>query len=39
MTVNLFNYKKEEFIPEITEWIGATSYLAEVKDADICLFV
>jgi peroxiredoxin family protein len=39
MTVDLFNYKKEEFIPEITEWIGATSYLAQAKDADICLFI
>lgn len=39
MTVDLFNYRKEEFIPEITEWIGATSYLAEAKDADICLFI
>ncbi len=39
MTVDLFNYRKEEFIPEISEWIGATSYLAEAKDADICLFI
>ncbi|MDR3393643.1 MAG: DsrE/DsrF/DrsH-like family protein, partial [Parasulfuritortus sp.] len=39
MTVDLFNYRKEEFIPEITDWIGATSYLVEAKNADICLFV
>ena len=39
MTVDLFNYRKEEFMPEISEWIGATSYLAEAKDADICLFI
>ncbi|OIR02328.1 hypothetical protein GALL_157000 [mine drainage metagenome] len=39
MTVDLFNYRKEEFIPEITEWIGATTYLASAKDADICLFI
>jgi len=39
MTVDLFNYSKDDFIPEIADWIGATSYLAEAKDADICLFV
>lgn len=39
MTVDLFNYRQEEFIPEIAEWIGATSYLGEAKKADVCLFI
>lgn len=39
MTVDLFNFRQEEFIPEIAEWIGATSYLAEARNADVCLFV
>lgn len=39
MTVDLFNYRRDEFIPEIAEWIGATSYLAEAQKADVCLFV
>lgn len=39
MTVDLFNYRKEEFMPEISEWIGATTYLADAKDADVCLFI
>ncbi len=39
MTVDLFNYRQDEFIPEIAEWIGATSYLAEARKADVCLFV
>jgi peroxiredoxin family protein len=39
MTVDLFNYSQDEFIPEIAEWIGATSYLAEAKQADVCLFI
>jgi peroxiredoxin family protein len=39
MTVDLFNYRKEEFMPEISGWIGATSYLADAKDADVCLFI
>ncbi|HNA31311.1 MAG TPA: DsrE/DsrF/DrsH-like family protein [Thiobacillaceae bacterium] len=39
MTVDLFNYRQDEFIPEIAEWIGATSYLGEARHADVCLFV
>lgn len=39
MTVDLFNYSQDEFIPEIAEWIGATSYLGEARNADVCLFV
>jgi peroxiredoxin family protein len=39
MTVDLFNFRQDEFIPEIAEWIGATSYLAEAKNADVCLFI
>jgi peroxiredoxin family protein len=39
MTVDLFSYRQDDFIPEIAEWIGATSYLAEAQQADVCLFV
>lgn len=39
MTVDLFNHNKDEFIPEIAEWIGATSYLGEARKADVCLFI
>lgn len=39
MTVDLFNYRQDQFIPEIAEWIGATSYLAEARKADVCLFI
>ncbi|MDD3530843.1 MAG: DsrE/DsrF/DrsH-like family protein [Gallionellaceae bacterium] len=39
MTVDLFNYRQDEFIPEIAEWIGATTYLGEARHADVCLFV
>lgn len=39
MTVDLFNYRQDDFIPEIAEWIGATSYLGEARNADVCLFV
>lgn len=39
MTVDLFNYRQEEFIPEISEWIGATTYLGQARQADVCLFI
>jgi peroxiredoxin family protein len=39
MTVDLFGWKKEEFIPEVTEWAGAATYLTTAKGADLTLFV
>ena len=39
MTVDLFGWKKEDFIPEVSEWAGAATYLSTAKGADITLFV
>jgi len=39
MTVDLFDYGKEEFIPEISEWVGAASFLPTALQADVNLFV
>ena len=39
MTVDLFGYERDEFIPEIADWIGAATYLSMAHKADICLFV
>lgn len=39
MTVDLFDYGKEEFIPEISEWVGAASFLPTALKADVNLFV
>jgi peroxiredoxin family protein len=39
MTVDLFGWKKEEFIPEVSEWAGAATYLTSAKGADITLFI
>ena len=39
MTVDLFEMKKDEFIPEITDWIGAASFLPKAQQADVSLFV
>lgn len=39
MTVELFGYEKEDFIPQISEWSGATSMLALAQKADVTLFI
>lgn len=39
MTADLFGYDKAEFIDEVSEWVGAASFLSSAKDANICLFV
>jgi len=39
MTVDLFGYGKDDFIPEVTEFIGAASFLPVARDADVNLFV
>jgi peroxiredoxin family protein len=39
MTVDLFDYGKSDFIPEIEEWVGAASFLPRAQHADVNLFV
>ena len=39
MTVDLFGWKKEDFIPEVSEWAGAATYLTTAQDADITLLI
>jgi peroxiredoxin family protein len=39
MTVDLFGWKQDEFIPEIADWAGAATYLTSAQDADITLYV
>ena len=39
MTVDLFGYSQDEFIPEIEGWIGAASFLPTAQKSDVCLFV
>lgn len=39
MTVDLFDYGKDEFIPEIKEWVGAASFLPRALKADVNLFM
>lgn len=39
MTVDLFDYGKDDFIPEIEEWVGAASFLPRAMKADVNLFI
>jgi peroxiredoxin family protein len=39
MTVDLFGYAPDEFIPEVTEWVGAASFLPTAQQADVTLFI
>ncbi len=38
MTVDLFGWKKEDFIDGISEWAGAATFLTVAQEADICLY-
>ena len=39
MTVDLFGYSREDFIPEVKGWIGAASFLPVAQQSDVCLFI
>jgi peroxiredoxin family protein len=39
MTVDLFDYGREDFITEIEEWVGAASFLPRAMKADVSLFI
>ncbi|MCK5092251.1 MAG: DsrE/DsrF/DrsH-like family protein [Gammaproteobacteria bacterium] len=39
MTVDLFGYDMDEFIPEVKDWIGAASFLPEAQKSDVSLFI
>lgn len=39
MTVDLFGYEKSEFIDEVSDWVGAASFLPAAQKSDICLFI
>jgi peroxiredoxin family protein len=38
MTLDLFGWKKEQFIPEINEWAGAATFLTVASESDVCLY-
>jgi peroxiredoxin family protein len=39
MTVDLFGYSPDDFIPEAREFCGAATFLPTAKDADVTLFI
>jgi peroxiredoxin family protein len=39
MTVDLFGYSREDFIPEVKDYVGAATFLPMAKDADVSLFI
>jgi peroxiredoxin family protein len=39
MTVDLFGFSHEDFIPEVSEYCGATTFLPMAQKADVSLFI
>ncbi len=39
MTVDVFGFDQSEFIPEVTDFVGATYFLPVAQKADVCLFI
>jgi peroxiredoxin family protein len=39
MTVDVFGFSKEDFIPEVKDYIGAASFLPVAQKSDVCLFI
>ena len=38
-SMEMFNVKKEDLIPEVDEMVGAATFLNIAADADVCLFI
>lgn len=39
MTVDLYGFEKDDFIPEINDWVGAASFLPIAQKSDVSLFI
>jgi peroxiredoxin family protein len=39
MTVDLFGFTRDDFIPEVKEYCGAATFLPVARDADVSLFI
>jgi len=39
MPVELFGFSHDDFIPEVTDYAGAATFLPIAKDSDVCLFI
>jgi len=39
MTVDLFGFSHEDFMPEVKDYVGAATFLPMARDADVSLFI
>ena len=39
MTVDVFGFSRDDFIPEVKDYCGAASFLPTARAADVCLFI
>ncbi|MCK5396547.1 MAG: DsrE/DsrF/DrsH-like family protein, partial [Gammaproteobacteria bacterium] len=39
MTVDLFGWNMDDFMPEVADWVGAASFLPTAQQADVTLFI
>ena len=39
MTVDVFGFNKDDFIPEVKDYVGAASFLPIASKADVTLFI
>jgi peroxiredoxin family protein len=39
MTVDVFGWEKDDFMPGISDWAGAATYLTKAQGADVTLFI
>ncbi len=39
MTVDVFGFDQSDFIPEVTDFVGAAYFLPVARKADVCLFI
>ena len=39
MTVDGFGFEASEFIPEVTDFVGVTSFMPVARQSDVCLFI
>jgi peroxiredoxin family protein len=39
MTVDVFGFNSSDFVPEVTDYVGATSFLPVAQISDVCLFI
>jgi peroxiredoxin family protein len=39
MTVDLFGFSRDDFIPEVKDFVGAATFLPMARDADVSLFI